>query len=266
MPSAILLTSTFLRHHYVINTVAMTLDLLGVWQEEKSFVPEKYAGNADDRKVIQSHFAERDRSEDRFFGDHAALRVPATTVVRKLKPATINDAAEVQLMAGLKPDIVLVYGTGILKDGIIGAFEGRIINIHLGLSPYYRGSGTNFWPLVNREPEYVGATILQLDAGIDTGPVIAHVRPEIASGDGPHDIGNKAIVAACDALCAAAIACIEGRAPAVPQEGKGRLYQRKDFNADAVRLLRKNFETGMISEYLRNKTERDAKIDLVPLS
>ena len=45
------------------------------------------------------------------------------------------------------PDVVLVFGTGLLKAPLIGAFPGRIINIHLGLSPYYRGAGTNFWPL-----------------------------------------------------------------------------------------------------------------------
>ena len=80
-------------------------------------------------------------------------------------------------MAAARPDVVLVFGTGILREPLLSAFDGRIINIHLGLSPYYRGAGTNFWPLVNREPEYVGATIHYLDAGIDTGPIISHARP-----------------------------------------------------------------------------------------
>ena len=50
-------------------------------------------------------------------------------------------------------DVVLVFGTGILREALLSAFPGRLINIHLGLSPYYRGAGTNFWPLVNGEPE-----------------------------------------------------------------------------------------------------------------
>jgi hypothetical protein len=140
---------------------------------------------------------------------------------------------------------------------------GRIINIHLGLSPYYRGAGTNFWPLVNREPEYVGATIHYLDAGIDTGPILAHARPRIDHGDGPHDIGNKTIVAAADALLEAATAHVAGQARAVPQTGGGRLYQRKDFNADAVRTLYRNFDTGMIDEYLAARVSRDAALCLI---
>jgi methionyl-tRNA formyltransferase len=166
-------------------------------------------------------------------------------------------------MLALRPDVVLVFGTGILRDPFLSAFEGRIINIHLGLSPYYRGAGTNFWPLVNREPEYVGATIHYIDAGIDTGPILAHARPVIARGDGPHDVGNKTIVAAAQALLRAAAAHHAGAARAVPQWDGGRLYQRKDFSADAVRTLYRNFETRMIDDYLAARAGRDAALRLI---
>jgi len=263
MPKVLLLTSTHCRHRFVATLVAEKLDLLGLLQEEKSFVPETYAGSKEDLDIIRSHFALRDASEEAFFGKHTSLHLPKTTLHRHLTPGTINDAAELERMVSLKPDVVLVYGTGILRAGIIEAFPGRIINIHLGLSPFYRGSGTNFWPLVNREPEYVGATIHYLDAGIDTGPIICHVRPEIAESDGPHEIGNKAIIAAADAFIRAAKLHVEGKIKAHPQRGEGKLYRRQDFSADAVRRMRKNFETGMIPEYLAQKTGRDARIPLV---
>jgi hypothetical protein len=49
----------------------------------------------------------------------------------------------------------------------------------------------------------------------------------------------------------------------VPQWGGGRLYQRKDFNADAVRTLYRNFETSMIPEYLAARDDRDAALRLI---
>lgn len=260
----IVLTSTFLRHRYLINEVAAKTDLLGVWQEEKSFEPEQYAGNDDDLKVIREHFAERDASEEQYFADASSLKL-GKAKHRVLKSKGINDSAEIRAMAELKPDVALVFGTGILGKEFIEAFDGRIINIHLGLSPYYRGSGTNFWPLVNREPEYVGATIHYLDAGIDTGPIIAHVRPEMKTMDGPHDLGNRTIIAAVKGLLQAAETHVRGTVRGTPQTGDGRLYQRKDFNADAIRRLRKNFETGMIAEYLADKNARDARIRLAQL-
>jgi hypothetical protein len=43
------------------------------------------------------------------------------------------------------------------------------------------------------------------------------------------------------------------------------LYKRKDFNAEAVRALYHNFETGMIQEYLSARTARDAALRLIEL-
>ena len=166
-------------------------------------------------------------------------------------------------MVALAPDVVLVFGTSLLKQPLIDQFPGRIINLHLGLSPYYRGAGTNFWPLVNGEPEFCGATIHMLDEGVDTGPVIAHVRPAIAAGDGPHDIGNKTIVAAADALAGAAEALVDGRLAPVPQGPGGRVYKRSDFSADAVRRLYTNFARGMVPDYLAQRAQRDAALSLV---
>jgi methionyl-tRNA formyltransferase len=158
-----------------------------------------------------------------------------------------------------------VFGTGLLKAPLIDAFPGRILNIHLGLSPYYRGAGTNFWPLVNGEPEYCGATIHFLDIGVDTGPIIAHVRPDIREGDGPHDIGNRTIAAAAAALGDAAESHVRAPLRCVPQGGGGRVYRRADFSAAAVRRLYENVEAGMIEAYLRDRAARDARLSLVTM-
>ena len=114
--------------------------------------------------------------------------------------------------------------------------------------------GTNFWPLVNGEPEYCGATIHFLDVGVDTGPIIAHVRPEIAAGDGPHDIGNKTIVAAAEragrrgaraharrrcAACRSRATAASTSAPTSRRPRCDRLYA--------------NFARGMIDDYLRDQ-------------
>ena len=248
---------------FVANAVAKGCELVGVWQEEKSFRPERYAREEADQETIRRHFALRDASEASYFGADSDMTLDRGAVHRTVTVGGCNDPGEVTLMAAARPDIVFVFGTGILRDPFLPAFEGRILNIHLGLSPYYRGAGTNFWPLVNREPEYVGATIHYLDAGIDTGPILCHARPVIESDDGPHDLGNKTIVAAVEALLRAGEAHLSGNPHAVPQWGGGRLYRRKDFSADAVRALYGNFDTGMVAEYLAAHDARDALLRLV---
>src|SRR3990167_5311279 len=264
MPRILLLTSTFLRHQYFIHALCRQLDVIGVWREEKSFKPEEYAGNDDDRAVIAKHFDARDRSEEQYFKEWGDQQLPRNMVVHDLPPNTINTPGELAAMRALQPELILVFGSGILREGIIEAFAGKIINLHLGLSPYYRGSGTNFWPLVNGEPEYVGATIHYLDAGIDSGDIICHVRPTITPEGGPHDLGNAAIIAAVEALPAVVSAHARRTIHAAPQRTDiGKLYLRKHFNADAVRTLYANFARGMILDYLR---EKDARVSAPRIS
>jgi methionyl-tRNA formyltransferase len=266
MTKAIVLTSTFPRHRFVVNRLTEALDVVGVWQEQKSFSPEQYAQTVEDEMVIARHFRDRDASEERYFAADHQMRLGASSICRRIAPDGCNEVAQIETMRRLAPDVVLVFGTGILRRALIDAFDRRILNLHLGLSPYYRGAGTNFWPLVNREPEYVGATIHYLDDGIDTGPIAAHVRPDIRPEDGPHDIGNRTIIAATAIFAEAALAHHRAGLVAVPQVSAGRLYQRKHFSADAVRQLRRQFETGMIDEYLQNKAARDARLALVELT
>jgi len=249
------------RHHFVANTLASRLEVAAVFQEEKTFQPLRFARTADDEAVIERHFAARDASEAEFFADHDRVWARSYHV----PSGGCNDRAAVETMRRIEPDVVLVFGTGLLEQPLIDAFPGRILNIHLGLSPYYRGAGTNFWPLVNREPEYCGATIHFLDAGVDSGPIVAHVRPEMHEDEGPHEIGNRTIVAAADALATAAIALLAGGVRSVEQRGGGRLYRRADFSADAVRRLYANVSDGMIAEYLRNRAARDGALSLVTL-
>ncbi|MBA3269740.1 MAG: hypothetical protein H0T71_04445, partial [Acidobacteria bacterium] len=98
-----------------------------------------------------------------------------------------------------------------------------------------------------------------------TGPIVAHVRPEMRLGDLGHDLGNRTIIAATHALARAAAVHAAGRLPRVAQEGAGRVYYRKDFTADAVRRAQENFRTGMIEEYLADRARRDAALSLVAL-
>lgn len=71
-------------------------------------------------------------------------------------------------------DLVILSGTRILIPEIIACFKGRVINIHAGITPKYRGVHGGYWSLVNNEPEIFGATIHFVDSGIDTGSVIRY--------------------------------------------------------------------------------------------
>ena len=75
----------------------------------------------------------------------------------------------------LKSDIYIVFGSSYIKGDLINFLvNAKAINIHMGVSPYYRGTDCNFWALYDNNPHLVGATIHLLSKGLDSGPMLYH--------------------------------------------------------------------------------------------
>jgi hypothetical protein len=253
--AAVAIVGDHLRHRWYAEQVAgdPRVDLRGIVSERQRPAPE--GASAEEDALIADHFAARTRAEQAFFGSASPfeeLGVPVLTV----PTGGANAAAD--WLEPLGASVLLLYGCGIIREPLLGRFE-RAVNLHLGLSPYYRGHATNFWPLVNGEPECVGATIHLATADVDAGPILRQARPAIAAEDGSHDIGCKALAAGVEALLAA---LADGREP-VPQRPGGRVYTHADFHAGAVAELRSRFAAGMIPAYLERKAERDARFPIV---
>jgi methionyl-tRNA formyltransferase len=257
------LTSRSLRHHFYLDALARRHELAAVVREAKRDLVRASAGDAS--AVMRAHLAERDDAERRYFGAHEK---PAGERVLDVAPGEANAPEVFALLRECDPELVLIFGTSIIEPPILSHYEGRIVNLHLGLSPYYRGAASNFWPLVNAEPECVGATIHHAIRKVDAGALLHQVRPELAVADGAHDVGCKAVMAGVVGVVAL-LACAERAAlPAGRSQmpGEGAVYRRRDFSADAVRRLHANLDAGMIADYLAAKTERDAKRPVVELA
>lgn len=185
--------------------------------------------------------------------------------MRQIAPGELNSAETLRFLQDARADALLVYGTNLLKPPLLDAFAGRIINLHLGLSPYYRGTATNFYPLLNDEPEYVGATVHLIDAGIDSGPILHHARPVITADDGPHTIGCKTILAGLEKLILAARELSEGRLAPVPQWSvpNPRLYLRRDFHPRQVVHLHEMLADGLVPRYVARAAEVARRVRLV---
>lgn len=106
---------------------------------------------------------------------HADFNVAATYRV-----PSINDDSCKQLLEKLQPDIVLVNGTRIISKKILNCTAAVFINMHVGITPWYRGSHGGYWALHNNDIENFGTTIHLVDAGVDTGAVLqqAFIKPQ----------------------------------------------------------------------------------------
>jgi len=264
-----ILTSVDTRHRYFVHTLRARFDVAAVGYEHTGYDPA--AVNADglnpqEVRIVQAHFQDRARHEMEYFGAHSAFAHDGSSCgVRTIQPGELNTPEVVEFLGARKVDTVAVYGTNLIKPPLLTAFSGRMINMHLGLSPYYRGTATNFYPLVNGEPEYVGATIHVIDAGIDSGPILRHARPEIVAGDRPHTIGCKGILAGIEALVASLEYLERGRLSPTPQwkPARARLCLRKDYHPRQVVDLYRNLEDGLIERYLSRRARGEAEVQLV---
>lgn len=263
------LTSVEVRHRYFVNRLRAAFDVVAVGYEETGFAPGRVATGdltPEEARAVASHFAERERQEQRFFG-HDSEFVPAGRgcAAFPIANGTLNSSATLRSLEASGADAVAVYGTNLIRPQLLSRWPGRMVNMHLGLSPYYRGTATNFYPLLNEEPEYVGATIHLLDAGIDSGPILRHARPPIVADDRPHTIGCKAIQAGIDAMIAALRSMERGEASPVPQwrAENARLCLRKDYHPRQVVELYRKLDAGLIPRYVEDAVDRSARVRLV---
>ena len=80
----------------------------------------------------------------------------------------------------LKSDLYIVYGSSYIKGELLEFLvKNKTINIHMGVSPYYRGTDCNFWALYDGNPHLVGATIHLLSKGIDSGKILYHAMSNV---------------------------------------------------------------------------------------
>ena len=79
-----------------------------------------------------------------------------------------------------KPDAMIVVAYGqILPASLINAPELGTLNVHASLLPRHRGPAPIEWAILSGDPE-TGVTIMQMDAGVDTGPILKQRQTPIA--------------------------------------------------------------------------------------
>lgn len=164
-----------------------------------------------------------------------------------IEVADINATEVLALVERERPDLVVVSGTNLLKQPLIERIHasGRVVNLHTGISPYIKGGPncTN-WCLALGRFDLIGNTVMWLDAGIDSGAIIATERTPLEGTEtmlGLH-------IAVMEHAHALYLRCIrmfaEGRTlPAVRQGdiAEGRLFLTRHWSSGPIVRAVRNF-------------------------
>ena len=143
------------------------------------------------------------------------------------QPASLRDPAIVGELGLDQLDLLVVAAYGLLlPEPVLAAPRLGCINIHASLLPRWRGAAPIVWAIAEGD-ERTGVCLMQMEAGLDTGPVYASqatpIRPQESAAD-LHDrlaqLGGLLLVDRLPALVA-------GELPATPQDSELATYARK---------------------------------------
>jgi methionyl-tRNA formyltransferase len=165
-----------------------------------------------------------------------------------------NSEESYNLIKSLMPDVILIYGTSVISDRILSLARKEALNMHTGISPYYRGAGCAFWPLYNNEPELLGATVHQCTSQIDGGMIYGTFQAQLEADDNLFSVFARCVKAGTDLYVKVARDLVNGRLHGTVQQ----LYKGREYKA-AIRgwreeiAVRQKIRRGLIRNYVSRR-------------
>lgn len=143
------------------------------------------------------------------------------------QPVSLKDPEALETLAGYAPEVMVVAAYGLLlPQKVLDIPDHGCLNVHASLLPRWRGAAPIQWALASGDAD-TGVTIMQMDAGLDTGDMLLKHHTPIHpddTGDALHDrlarMGGQAITEALTTLEA-------GTLTPTPQDASQATYARK---------------------------------------
>jgi methionyl-tRNA formyltransferase len=164
----------------------------------------------------------------------AVKRLAISRRLPVLQPETLREKGEADArIASASAELLVVVAYGlIIPKRVLDAFPRGAVNVHASLLPRWRGAAPIQRALMAGDPE-TGVSIMQLDEGLDTGPVLAQQRIPIAADDDSATLHDKLAAMGARLLPATIAEMAAGCARAVRQPTEGATYARKIDKTDA---------------------------------
>jgi methionyl-tRNA formyltransferase len=163
------------------------------------------------------------------------------------QPASLRDADAVEELAALQPDLMVVVAYGlILPAAVLAVPRLGCINIHASLLPRWRGAAPIQRAILAGDSE-TGVCLMQMEAGLDTGPVLACARTAVAADDTGSRLHDRLAQLGGELLADNLAAIEQQQLNPLGQDEAQATYARKldkgeaqlDWGDDAVELARK---------------------------
>lgn len=149
-----------------------------------------------------------------------------------LQPRRARDEEFIAQLRALQPDLIVVAAYGqILPQSLLDIPRLGCLNVHTSLLPKYRGAAPIQWAILDGDAE-TGVTIMKMDAGLDTGPMLSTVKTAITPDDNAQTLHDRLAALGGELLVKTIPDYVEGKIPPVPQPAEGASYARKISKED----------------------------------
>lgn len=249
----VFLTGSHPRHLFMARAVARSHRLTGlVIEEREDHIPEPPADLAPaTRTLFQRHFADRADAEARFFAARTSEDALAGIETLRVSAEALNGPTVWAFLDRHRPDLLLSYGIHKLTPETLAHAKGRCWNIHGGLSPWYRGVITHFWPSYLLEPQMTGMTIHETTEAIDGGAIVHQSAAALVRGDGIHDLACRAVAGLAEELPELIRRLDEGLLePPVRQKSSGRIWRSEDWRPAHLHLIYDFYDNRIVDRFL----------------
>ena len=161
----VLILSTNTKHHtYFINKIAQHYDICGIVYELKVLKKDYPTGPFYDNL--------EDKFENKFFEDDIPNKLSDDLQKKIVEVHSVNNKHLQKYIESMSPDLIITFGTGIVKPYIFNIPKWGTINIHRGDASSYRGLDSDLWAIKNEEFDKINVTIHYVDEDLDTGDIL----------------------------------------------------------------------------------------------
>jgi hypothetical protein len=168
----------------------------------------------------------RSKKDERWLRGEVARRKmqfqPPPRSIEFLRTHSPNSAACHEFITRLKPDLVIARCKTLLMERIFSIPTVGTFVIHPGICPEYRNAHGCFWALAKQDFNNVGATLLKIDCGIDSGPIFEYYHYDRPSIDDSHImIQHRLLMENLDHIKNKLIEIENGQAIPIATQGRG---------------------------------------------
>ena len=154
-------------------------------------------------------------------------RLAAASGIEVLQPESLQRSSAVERVRAAQPDALVVAAYGlILPLPLLEAGRHGALNIHASLLPRWRGAAPIQRALLAGDSE-TGISIMQMDAGLDTGPLLRQAKTPIRDDDDAATLHDRLAALGAELIVEALVDVESGNALVEPQSKLGVTYARK---------------------------------------